>query len=453
MRALVAWFTAIAGRPVFGIPAVAAALILMTLLWDQGAPLSNRVAPSGIVSLELAWSSHNADRIIKSWSRIHQTAICQVKLDFPFIVSYALALLFFGLWASGRARQNHSPRLARAAELAAWGGLLAGAFDILEDVGLLLMLNGRSTSVLAIGTSLCAVVKFVLIGVGLVVPTLALGISQPVQDAGRLSWGSMAWTARAVIGVLLLVALALLVPPQTRDVLAGLSIGNPRGIWSGFAFHLALFLLALSCWYWSRAVLSARFDVADRPGMRSLLAARLGGTPVALNWVPRLLFVAAAGIGMIAAFRSHARWQLLLIVAWIVPAVIYLQHRLSRRAALDAPATPQEVVFRGRQRLTSRAPGRPFVAGSILLVAAALFCIGAVLTFLPGSIWSFWPYWVGWIFPGPAAALLFLALALGPLTALTYWGDGISPKGQFWGIPWRFTGLPVFLFLLICIFA
>lgn len=114
---------------------------------------------------------------------------------------------------------------------------------------------------------------------------------------------------------------------------------------------------------------------------------------------------------------------------------------------------PQEVVFRGRQRLTSRAPGRPFVAGSILLVAAALFCIGAVLTFLPGSIWSFWPYWVGWIFPGPAAALLFLALALGPLTALTYWGDGISPKGQFWGIPWRFTGLPVFLFLLIWIFA
>jgi hypothetical protein len=91
-----------------------------------------------------------------------------------------------------------------------------------------------------------------------------------------------------------------------------------RGIWSAFAFNFALWVLAVSAWHWSRAVLSARFDARDTEEGR-LTAVQLHGGPNAdpapLDWEPRLLFAAAAAIGVIAALRSGARWQLAIILA------------------------------------------------------------------------------------------------------------------------------------------
>jgi hypothetical protein len=53
-------------------------------------------------------------------------------------------------------------RLAYVARLAAWGGLLAGALDCLENIGLLVMLSGSISSATVLATSICAGVKFAL---------------------------------------------------------------------------------------------------------------------------------------------------------------------------------------------------------------------------------------------------------------------------------------------------
>jgi hypothetical protein len=310
---------AFCSRRRFGIVMLVATALMAVVLGIQGCPLRNpAVAPLGIVSLELAGDAERAQAIIGSWKDLGSTAVVQVILYFPFILFYSFALFFFGLLARQRRVQaNKLPELAAAARVAAWGGLVAGVFDCLEDLGLLMMLGGTIGDAIAARTLLCAIIKFTLIAAVIGVSTVA-ALARPVGGRPPLSWGSMARIARATVGILLVTGLALLVSPETRDMLAGLSRHGLRGIWSVFAFNFALWVLAVSAWHWSRAVLSARFDARDTEEGR-LTAAQLHGGPNAdpapLNWVPRLLFAAAAAIGVIAALRSGARWQLAIILA------------------------------------------------------------------------------------------------------------------------------------------
>ena len=81
------------------------------------------------------------------------------------------------------------------------------------------------------------------------------------------SWVSLLRTARAAVGVLALCAAALLLPSQTHDMITALTNGP---FWHAMVFHLALLLLGILAWYWSRAVLSARWGS---------MTTRRGGAP------------------------------------------------------------------------------------------------------------------------------------------------------------------------------
>src|SRR5258706_8041851 len=79
----------------------------------------------------------------------------------------------------------------------------------------------------------------------------------------QLSWGSMFRTCRGVVGLLAVAAFGLIIPPQTADMLAGLSGQNGRDIWGGFSFHILLWLLALNARHWSPAGPFPPFWVPD----------------------------------------------------------------------------------------------------------------------------------------------------------------------------------------------
>jgi hypothetical protein len=464
-RNLEAWGTSHA----LGLTAVGAAVAMMLVLGVQGAPLRNDVAESGIVSLELARNAAWAERLIESWgAALHDRAVWQVILDFPFILAYAWALFYFGVWAWRQAVANTRPKLAIAAHAAAWAGLAAGALDIFEDAGLLAMLGGARGNVVAGFTSACAIGKFALLAGAAITATLAAGLSQPVAAApADLSWGSMRRTARAAIGVLLLAGLALLLPPQTRDMLAGLSGEEGRGIWAGVAFHLALWLMAFCAWHWSRAVLSARFAVPDRRAARAAPPAGAGGgtvDPKALDWMPRLIFAAAASIGIVAAMRSNAWLQVLVIVGWLVPSLVLLSFRLVIQqffgredrtyAGAIALADPGAAVGGWfapvwRLPLIRHAPLGPWIGAGMLFFAIGLFLEGAIWTFWPEPSGLLAPYMLGRLFPGPAAALFCLGLAIGPLTWLTYRTDGIRFAWPYFGVLWSLRRPPIFLLLLL----
>jgi hypothetical protein len=166
-----------------------------------------------------------------------------------------------------------------------------------------------------------------------------------------LSWGSLLRTARATVGVLLVTGLALILPGQTADMLAGLWEDS---VWPSIAFHFALWFLAFSAWHWSRASLSARFQVPDRDADRHderWLTSPSGevADPAVLEWLPRVLFLAAAGLGIIAALRSNGWGHLVVILIWAGLSLALLIWRLSIQrylfgsedlTAASAPLTP-----------------------------------------------------------------------------------------------------------------
>jgi hypothetical protein len=152
-----------ASNPFFGAVVLIATVTMMIVLSKHGGDLKTCDAPLRIVSLELAWSQASAETIIKSWSpEQRQSAVSQVLLDFIFIAAYACLLLYMGM-ASGTWAQAHGlSAIAPLAIAAGLGGFAAGIFDCLENLGLLAMLWGRPTGVLAFMTSLFATLKFVL---------------------------------------------------------------------------------------------------------------------------------------------------------------------------------------------------------------------------------------------------------------------------------------------------
>ena len=293
----------------------------------------------------------------------------------------------------------------------------------------------------------------------------------------RLSWGSMFRTCRGVVGLLAVTALGLIIPPQTADMLAGLSGQSGRDIWAGFAFHISLWLLAFNAWHWSRAVLSARFKVRDTHQTRTDPAKSLSPNPAfddeALVLAPRVLFCAAAAIGVAAAMRSNAWIVVLIIVVWTALSIALLRSRLLIQSKLfkkstrfkdgdlttgpggQAPKWIPNWLKRSWCTLDSvlnYAPLGRWVAAILLFFAALLFVLGAVESYLVDVTWlPTLPAVIGFWFPGPSAALLCLGLGIGPMTVLTFEADRFHWSGHILGIRWQLRRPPVFIILLAII--
>src|SRR5262249_5349876 len=138
----------------FGLVAFIVTVAAGELLRRQGGRLATPGAPSGILSLELAWRRRAAEKIIKSW-KPDKLAIAkqQVLIDFVFIAGYACFLLFVGLAVAERAQAHGLGALAPMAQWAGCGGFAAGLLDCLENFGLLAMLRRGPTDWLALSTS------------------------------------------------------------------------------------------------------------------------------------------------------------------------------------------------------------------------------------------------------------------------------------------------------------
>jgi hypothetical protein len=132
-------------------------------------------APRHIVHLELARTRVKAHDIVQEWkdqgllARARRT----VLWDFAFIPAYTAALALACLLVAGAfgPRTVTAPALLRAA---AWLPLLAGLFDVVENLALLRML--RSATAVSPWPQLafaCAAPKFVLVGLAAI--TLLVG--------------------------------------------------------------------------------------------------------------------------------------------------------------------------------------------------------------------------------------------------------------------------------------
>ena len=151
----------------------------MTALGILGRGLEGAHSPYGIVSFEFAGDLAAVERMLEGWGEPGRTlAGFHLGLDFLFLVLYPSCIAL----ACGLAVARLHPRHKRWAQLGAWvawGQVLAGLLDALENTALLGLLLGRVSAPLPCMTWWCAAGKFALVGAGLVflVPASVLSMT------------------------------------------------------------------------------------------------------------------------------------------------------------------------------------------------------------------------------------------------------------------------------------
>jgi hypothetical protein len=155
---------------------LAGTLVLFAVFRVLDAPLQTSVAPSGVVSFELAGTPSQAQAIIDSWhaageslpgmvNRAYSFAVFGLGIDYLFMPLYATALALGILLGAGR----HPGWFSGLGAWLGWGAYVAALFDAVENYALvrMLVLNEVQTPYPELA-AFCATVKFGLLLLGLV---------------------------------------------------------------------------------------------------------------------------------------------------------------------------------------------------------------------------------------------------------------------------------------------
>lgn len=143
-------------------------LLLMVIMNFVGAPLNTTQAPLGIISYELAGTVPGAGAILASWDQDAQLhAAFSLGLDYLFMVVYSTTIALACIW-SGEVLQKNGWPLASTSVPLAWGQWLAALLDAVENLALALILFGALASPWPELAKWCALIKFILIFLGMV---------------------------------------------------------------------------------------------------------------------------------------------------------------------------------------------------------------------------------------------------------------------------------------------
>jgi hypothetical protein len=172
--------------------ALAGVAVLMFWLSHQGRLLRTAHAPHGIVSYELAGTAGRAGAILTDWKDPTRRRVARLQLtwDYLFIIAYASALWLGAGRAAHAVYGAKSPVLAATGPWVRWLGPAAGVLDAAENTFLLHMLaQGAADGASARAAAVCAGVKFLLSGVGLLYSLPGLPSALAAIVRGRLTVG------------------------------------------------------------------------------------------------------------------------------------------------------------------------------------------------------------------------------------------------------------------------
>lgn len=151
-------------------------LLVMVGLILLGRPLETDIAPYGIVSFELAGNLSAARDITQSWGETGRVyAGLNLGLDYLYIVAYS-SCIGLGCVLVARAQSQQNKQFANIGVIIAWGQLVAGLIDAMENYALIQILLGAETNILAVGARVCALLKFVIIAIGVAYVLIGLAM-------------------------------------------------------------------------------------------------------------------------------------------------------------------------------------------------------------------------------------------------------------------------------------
>lgn len=123
----------------------------------------------GIVGFELAGSTERATQILGEWGEAGQDAArLSLWLDFLFLIAYGAFLPLAILAVRDAARRNGWDGYARYGTAIAVLPVAAALCDAIEDVGLLLVLQGHGASQAPEAATAFALLKFAALAIALI---------------------------------------------------------------------------------------------------------------------------------------------------------------------------------------------------------------------------------------------------------------------------------------------
>ncbi len=159
---------------------IATAVLLLAMspadqrMQDTGGP--------GIVPFELTGGQDRADEILAEWGEEGQDAAREsLWIDFGFLLAYGAFLTLAIAAVRDLARSRRWRRLAAIGAVVVSFGALGAAFDALENVCLLLTLDGAGAAFPLLAT-IFAACKFILLAVA--IAYLLAGLALRLRDRG-----------------------------------------------------------------------------------------------------------------------------------------------------------------------------------------------------------------------------------------------------------------------------
>lgn len=159
---------------------IATVILLLAML-----PAEQRMQDSGgpgMVPFELAGGQDRADEILGEWGEEGQDAAREsLWIDFGFLLAYGAFLTFALAAVRDLARERGWRRLAAIGGVVVSFGVLVAAFDAIENVCLLLTLDGAGAA-LPVLAAVFATCKFVLLAIA--VAYLLAGLAMRLRSGG-----------------------------------------------------------------------------------------------------------------------------------------------------------------------------------------------------------------------------------------------------------------------------
>lgn len=135
-------------------------VVLEQELKDTGGP--------GILAYEFVGSADRAAEMLAEWDgHGRDLARWSLWIDFGFMAGYGAFLAFASLATRDWARRHGRSALATAGTVAPFAAVGAALFDALENTALLLILGGHGGDAAPPLATVCAVIKFVLVGLAI----------------------------------------------------------------------------------------------------------------------------------------------------------------------------------------------------------------------------------------------------------------------------------------------
>jgi hypothetical protein len=166
------------------IASAVATLILLLAMAPADRQMQDTGGP-GIISFELTGGEDRAEGILAEWgSKGRDAARESLWIDFGFLLAYGafLSLALAATRDSARARPWR--RLAAIGSVVVWFGALGATFDALENVCLLLTLDGAGAAFPLLATVFAAC-KFILLGAA--IAYLLAGLAMRLRDRSAVT--------------------------------------------------------------------------------------------------------------------------------------------------------------------------------------------------------------------------------------------------------------------------